>query len=241
MDVGVRILSEQDLRDVSSTKQVQYGAKGVTEDGRMFRYVGADSTGLSIGKLVIGPAKVSNHENRALAATSLVAVGSTSISISIGATAATLDQYAEGFLDVVDGTGKGASYRVAGNQAALSSGTLVVTLAEPIATALAVSDTKVTMSVSPFSSVTHTATLGLGLGVATIAIPASNYGWVLSRGHASVLSDGIITRGYEFVQSASVSGAIAISAGNAATSQGLGDCPEATADAKYYPVSFNID
>lgn len=241
MDVGIRTLSEQDLRDVTTTKQVQYGAKGITEDGRLFRYVGADSTGLSIGKLVVGPAKVANHENRGLASTSGVAVGATSVSVAIGATAATADQYLEGFLDVVDGTGKGASYRIAGNQAAASSGTLVVTLAEPLTTALATSDTKITVSASPFSSVTHTATLGLGLGVATVAVAASGYGWVLSRGHAAVLSDGIITRGYEFVQSVSVSGAIAISAGNAATSQGLGYTPEATADTKYYPVNFSID
>lgn len=239
---GTRQLSSQDVRSTSTTKQEQYGAVGVTPDGRVYRYVGADSTGLSIGKLAVMPAKVAAHTNVALDSTSPVAVGSASIIVTIATTAITADQYSEGFAVINDGTGKGCAYRIAGHTTITSAGGAVTLfLDEPIKTALATADSKVVLVASPFSGVGHSTTLANAAGVANLAIAASAFGWVQSGGILGVLSDGIITKGYEVVQSTSVAGAVAISAGNAATSQGLGVVPEATVDAKYYPVKLTID
>ena len=44
MDVGIRTLTEQDINTLSTSKQVQYGATGMTEDGRKYRYVSFGGT-----------------------------------------------------------------------------------------------------------------------------------------------------------------------------------------------------
>lgn len=241
MQDGIRTLTNTDLRTTTTSQLDTLGALGQTADGRLFRYVSADGTGLSIGKLAVAAAVVGNHVNRSLASTSLVAVGTTLVQVSVGATAVTANQYADGYLVVRDGTGKGAAYRIDGNSAVTSAGgTVNVTLYDPIATALAVADSKVDL-ISPYNGVTHSTTLSKGIGVATVAVAASAFGWVQSRGTTSVLADGVITKGYAFVQSTSVSGAVAISAGNAATSQTLGKVAEATVDTKYNQADLNID
>lgn len=239
---GTRQLTSQDVRATSTVKNEQYGAVGITPDGRVYRYVGADSTGLSIGKLAVTPAKVVAHTNIALDSTSPVAVGSQSLVVTVATTAVTADQYTEGFAVINDGTGKGCAYRIAAHTTITSAGGAVTLfLDEPIKTALAVADSKVVLVANPFAGVGHSTTLANAAGVANIAVAASAFGWVQSGGYASVLSDGIITKGYEVVQSTGVSGAVVISAGNAATSQGLGAAVEATVDAKYYPVKLTID
>ena len=50
----------------------------------------------------------------------------------------------------------------------------------------------------------------------------------------------VITKGYGVVQSTSVGGAVAISAGNAATSQVVGVAPEATVDTKYNQILLDV-
>jgi hypothetical protein len=72
-----------------------------------------------------------------------------------------------------------------------------------------------------------------------VAIPASNFGWVQTKGIAGVLSAGVITKGYPAVQSQSIIGALAI--GSAATDAVLGYAPEATVDTKYGYINLKID
>jgi len=240
METGIRTLTSTDLRDTTSTNTETLGAIGRTADGREFRYVKADaSAGLAIGKLGVAPAVTANHVNRSLDSTSDVAVGSKVIKVALGATAATQDQYAGGYLIVRDGTGKGAAYRINGNSAAASSGTTTVSLQDSIATALAVADSKVDL-VNPYNNVIASTTLSQSVGVAQVSLAAGYYGWIQTKGIASVLADGIITKGYAAVPSTSVAGAIAISAGNAATSQEVAIVPEATVDTKYNQVLLTI-
>jgi hypothetical protein len=239
MEAGARILTESDLRDVTTTKMTQYGAVGQTEDGRRFRYVGTGATGLTAGLLGVSAPKVANHENISLTAGSNVAVGSRLITATLGATAATQDQYAEGFLYVVDGTGKGATYRISGNSAAASAGSVQIYLAEPLFTALSVADTKVTLAASNYAGVTPSTTLAKAAGVASVAIPASNFGWVQTHGVAAPLAQGAVTKGFPFKQSTTVAGAVTV--GSAATDQTLGTADEALVDTKYYRATINID
>lgn len=240
--IGIRTLTAEQLTDHSTTKTETLGARAQSEDGRRFVYVLSDSSaGLAQGKLGVAAAVTANHVNRSLDSTSPVAVGSTYVVVSVGATAVTADQYADGFLVVRDGTGKGQTLRINGNAAISSSGGAVrVSLAEPVSTALAVADSKVDL-VSPYSGVVASTTLSRAVGVPLVTLAAGEYGWVQTHGTASVLSDGIITKGYAAVQSISVAGAVAISAGNAATSQQVGSVPEATVDTKYNQVKLNID
>jgi len=241
MQNGVRILTNEDLFNHSTTKGETLGARGATRDGRQFVYVQADSSaGLAVGKLGVRAAVVANHVNRSLDSTSLVAVGSQQVVVSVGATAATQDQYADGYLVVRDGTGKGQLLQIAGNTAVSSSGGAVtVTLQDPLLLALSTADSKVDL-ISPWAGVVASTTLSEAVGVPLVTLAASEYGWVQTKGPASVLADGIITKGYAAVQSTSVAGALMISAASAATSQTAAIAPEATVDTKYNQFELDV-
>lgn len=242
MNDGVRILTDSDIKDHGTTQLNTLGARGATADGRRFVYVKADgSAGLAVGKLGVAAAVTTNHVNQSLASTSNVAIGSVSLDVTLGATAAAADLYKDGYLVVRDGTGKGQCLRINGNTSVSSAGgTCHVQLYDPVQIALSTSDSKVDL-ISPFSGVVASTTLSRAVGVAPVTLAAAEYGWVQTHGTASVLADGIITKGYGVVQSTSVAGAVAISAGNAATSQVVGSAPEATVDTKYNQIRLTIE
>jgi hypothetical protein len=237
---GYRLLTESDVNNVETIKSEQYGAIGQTEDGRKYRYVGADSSGLAAGKLAVTPARAANHANLALASTSKIKVGEQTVDVTVATTAVTDLQYLGGYLLVNDGPGAGQALKIAGHSTITSAGgTVTIHLGEPIRTALVLATSKVTLIASPWAGVTNTATLGSAVGVAPVAIPASNFGWVQTKGIAGVLSAGVITKGYPAVQSQSIIGALAI--GSAATDAVLGYAPEATVDTKYGYINLKID
>lgn len=241
MQNGVRILTNEDLFVHGTTKGETLGARGATRDGRQFVYVLSDSSaGLAVGKLGVRAAVTANHVNRSLDSTSLVAAGSLQIVVSVGATAVTQDQYADGYVVVRDGTGKGQTLQIAGNTAVSSAGGAVtVLLQDAVITALSLADTKVDL-ISPWSGVVASTTLAQAVGVPLVTLAAGEYGWVQTKGPASVLADGIITKGYAAVQSTSVAGALMISAANAATSQTAAVAPEATVDTKYNQFELDV-
>ena len=95
MERDNRALTESDLRQVDSKQLVTLGAVGRTYDERYFRYCGIGSSAVGAGLLVITPAVVANHTNISVASTSNTAIGSMSVDVTLGNTAATQDQYAE--------------------------------------------------------------------------------------------------------------------------------------------------
>ena len=99
-----------DLYADDSTQQHDLGAKVVTSDGRAFRYCKVGATALVPGKLYDGPAIVPNHVNIAVAAAA--AAGATSVTVTLGATLASINQYAGGLLVVSDANGEGFTYQV---------------------------------------------------------------------------------------------------------------------------------
>ena len=74
----------------------QLGVRAVTGDGREFHYVQAGGTALVPGKLQQASAQVANHQN--LTPTAATAVGDTSITVTLGGTAATANQYLGGWV-----------------------------------------------------------------------------------------------------------------------------------------------
>ena len=119
-----------DLTLNSSIQMHNLGERAVTPDGRSFRYVKAGGTALVPGKLYQAPAEVTNHQN--LAPTDAVAIGATSLTVTLGATAATANQYAGGYVVITTGTGVGYQYRISSHPAAALNTTLTLTLEAPI-------------------------------------------------------------------------------------------------------------
>lgn len=181
----------QDIYVTSTLSNHVLGDKAFTNDGRAFRYVKAGAVALVPGNAIQSPAVVANHVN--LTPTAVSAFGATTVTVTLGATAATVDQYAGGYLVVEIGTtGAGQTLRIKGHPAANASGTLLVTLED--AFYVATSGT-ITMSLiaSQYNGVIQSPTTtltGTIVGVAVTPIPANGFGWIATRGVTSMLTTG---------------------------------------------------
>ena len=185
MLTGTKQIASSDWGVIASSQLESLGSKSYTSDGREFRYGLAGATALGIGKLTKPSAVEANHQNVAVAVAA--AAGSLTVTVTLGATAATANQYAGGYLGIYDSAGAGASYLIVGHPAAASSGSLVVTLVEPITTALTTSS-KANLTVNPYGGLIATAAvIDTPQGVPGIAITAAYYGWIQTRGIAQVL------------------------------------------------------
>jgi hypothetical protein len=258
MDVGIRTLTEQDINTLATSKQVQYGATGMTEDGRKYRYVsfGGTST-INSGQLVVAPAVTANYQGLTITASGTgaqvagnLANGSTQLVVTNSSTAITADQFAEGYLEVLVGASGVTSsylYRVKGNTAAAASATFTVYLAEAMrhTTALVPGTDTVNLNPSIYSSVNTSATADIPVGVTVMPVPntssVTNYGWVQTAGPVDVKNDaaGTIAVGTAIGQSVSVAGSVRTA--TASTSPVIGYSHVAISASTSGPVFLNIN
>lgn len=241
MESGVRQLTLTDLNTLTPTKQEQYGAIGLTSDGRQYRYVGFSGTSaVAPGLLCVASAVTAAFQALAITAvntggqtTANLTAGSTQIVLTNGATAVTQDQFAEGYIEVLQtsGTAQGPIlYKVRGNSAAAATTgfiTVYLSTEEPLRNSgVLVAGTDVAnLNVSPYSAVGPSTTLNNAIGFTTIPVPnsatVSNFGWVQSNGYALVQNDagGTLAVGTAFAQSTTTAGDV-VAAG--ATSRDIG-------------------
>jgi hypothetical protein len=232
MQDGIRVLTETDLQTLTTTKQTQYGAIGVTEDGRKYRYVSFGGTAtIAPGLFVQAPALTAAYQALAITNVSVAAGGQVAANyagsqsnlgqlvLTNGSTAITADQFAEGFLDIIVGglaadTGH-YTYRIKGNTAAAATtGYVTVYLAEAFrhTTALVPGTDTANLRISTFSGVVSSTTAAMTAGLTHLPVPntasVTNYGWVQSYGDCVVLNDagGTITVGGAFGQSTTTAG-----------------------------------
>lgn len=211
-------------------------------DGRIFRYAKVGASNAAKGQLQLAPAHKTNHDNIAVAAAA--ASGAKQVTVTLGATAATLDEYAEGFLAVNDVDGEGQTYSINGHAAANLSTSLVVNLFDPIATALTTNSQVCLVHNSYNGVIVGTAATQLPAGVPLVAIAAGDYGWVQSRGVAAVLADETLTLGFPVVAGSSTAGAVEEQDGTFGTAQAqyvVGKAFVAGVDTEYRPVMLTID
>lgn len=196
----------QSLFSSSTTKETNLGAKAFDENGNSYRYVQAGAVALVPGTLVQASAQIANHQNLTPAA---AAIGATQVTVTLGATAATANQYTGGYVMVTVTPGQGYRYKISGHPAADASATLVLTLEDPILVALTTSS-RVDLVASAYSGViiNPTTATSAPVGVAIFPIPAASYGWIQDGGVANVLADGAITTGTNVIASNATAGAI---------------------------------
>lgn len=186
--VGSDILAAPgDLTLNTATAQATVGSCATTPDGRRFRYCKAGGTALVPGKLQQAPAEVTNHQNLVPAA---AAIGATSVTVTLGATAATANQYAGGYLVVTITPGQGYQYLIKSHPAADASATLTLTLEDPIQVALTTAS-NVDLIANPYNGVivNPTTASSCPVGVAVYPITAEYYGWIQTGGVANILVD----------------------------------------------------
>ena len=213
------------------------GTLAISNDGRKFRYALAGGTALVNATLQQGSAVVAHHANMAVAAAA--AVGATSVTVTLGATAATANQYAEGYLSINDANGEGYLYKIASNPAADASASLVVSLEDPIAVALTTSS-KATLVANPWKGVIQaptTLTAGIA-GIAPFDVPAAKYCWLQTGGICVALQDGTPAAGGTVGPSNAVAGALEVGV----LAQGIvGNSLQTGVDTQHQTVILTLD
>jgi hypothetical protein len=185
------MIEAQDLYKSSVAAQHRVGQLALDEVGNRYRYVKAGAVALIPGQLVQESAEDTNFRSMVCAASS--AIGSKSISITLGGTAVTAGMFDGGYLAIESGTGLGQMFRIVSHTVQTSTtGLLVVTVDRPLETAIVVTTTQITIRKNPYMSVitspVTTATGGV-VGVAISKLTALYYGWIQSGGDVYALFD----------------------------------------------------
>lgn len=229
---------EQDIHQISSTQQGALGLRAETKDGREFRYGLAGAADLAVGKLAQQSAVVANHQNVVVAGSA----GDLTATVTLGATAATADQYKDGFLSGLSGTGAGQTVRIRTHGAAALSTALVLQLAEPLTTTFAATP-KASLTKSPFAGAIISAsgeTTQQVVGVPIITVTTAFYGWFQTKGIAAVLVNGTPAAGAGLIKSATTAGAADVE-GTSAVTQRIGQVYDTTAvSTSYVTANLNI-
>jgi hypothetical protein len=190
----------------SSTQLFGFGTLLYYGD-RIFRYTGIGGVAVTAGKLLQTSAAVPNHRDVAVQAAA--AAGVTTITVTLGATAATANQYKDGYIHINDDAGQGQFMRIKSNPAADASATLTLTLYDKVVTALTTSS-KADLIGALFNDVVvaPTAETGALVGVTAMDMTADYYGWVQVSGPCSVLTSGTLVLGHPAVRSDTLAGAV---------------------------------
>ena len=219
--------TETEHRNDYAEQRFELGQKMITVDGRAYRFHKAGASTLVVGDVVDGPANITNHLATAAVAR---AAGATTIAATLGATASAKDQYQGGYASIVLTPGGGETYilnrspNITTHEAVASAGVITATLAngETIVTALTTTS-DVTWVLNPYSGTIQspiTTLISQMIGVAVKATTADRFGWIQTRGIASVLASGTIVVGNNVVRLVAAAGAAGPAA--AATSEVLG-------------------
>ena len=182
---------------ITTSEQRQVlGAEMAFPDGRKYRYVENGGTAIEEGMIVASEAPAGNHDEDLAVTTA--AAGSSSITVTLGATAAAKNLYAEGYLffnlPTLSTAGSRVFYKIKSHPQADSSATLALTLDEPDGTVIAVTNGTETAGLikSPYKDivVAPAAIVGRYVGVTPCQIAANYFGWVQVAGLAIVAMDG---------------------------------------------------
>ena len=233
---------------------VEVGQKFTSQDGREFVLVQNGGTALVSGVLVQSPASIgANHTGLA---TATAAIGATQITVTLGGTAVTANQYAGGFAIISAGTGIGQTLRIASHPAQTStSGTVVLTLEDPLSVATLTSDSKTSLTLPQYGSrygatfttsgvvVCPTTATGAVIGATLYPIPASSttacsYGYIQTKGFIGILNGANTSIGLDVMPGGSVAGSVVTYV--VATRSRVGTATVAGEDTKVQGVNLQL-
>mgnify|MGYP003122077504 CR=1 FL=1 len=238
---GKNITDKIDPYQQGTTKLFPLGSKLKYGD-REFVYAfmgGACTAGKLVAHKEHGKA---NHTN--MAPTANTAAGSYTVSIeTAGDTDLTANEYADGYLMVIAGTGAGQRWKIKSHPAHDHSDdeSCVITLYDPVTTTLATSDSKLTLVPSNYLDVVVAphAELGTVVGATVIDMSDDNYGWLQVKGPAAMLSRGTLVLGHGVSRAtAAVAGAVQPIAAD--TDACVGTVIFAESDTEYSLVQLDI-
>lgn len=224
----------------SATSAHKLGTRGVSDDGRVFRYVQAGAADLVAGNTIQSSAILANHLANTPPA---VAIGATSFTYTPGATAGAAGLYADGYLQVDTTPGNGYTYGVSGHAAITSSTAFTLNLKDPIQIALTTSS-RVGLLVNPYKNVIQfpvTTATGTLVGVADYVIAATQFGWVQTWGICSTLIAGTPALGAMVLAPGTAAGAaVVMTTTNLVVAQIVGTMAQIGVDGKNNYVFLRI-
>jgi hypothetical protein len=182
----------------TSVQRHRLGTEMVFMDGRKFRYAENGGSAISEGLLVAAEAPTGNHDEDLVITTSPSA-GDTTIGITLGATAAAANLYAEGFLFfnipiLATSANPHEWYKIKSHAVIASAGTGTFTIDEEdgFTTAITAGTETAGLIKSPYKDVVvaPAAIAGRFVGVTTRSMTADYFGWLQVAGLAVVAIDG---------------------------------------------------
>lgn len=182
-------------QSTDSALATMVGTRFDLSDGREVILVGTGTTAIGTAGLLCQDSPIlANHQELAVTAVQAYSANGNipaTVTVTLGATALTANQYQGGFLSVAEGPGIGQTLRIASNPVALASGTgVVITLEDAPNTALTTSS--VVDLIPPHGAsivINPTTPTNIPVGVTLYPISASSYGFLTSKGLTSCLSD----------------------------------------------------
>jgi hypothetical protein len=160
-----------------------FGEPVYLADGRVFRYA-RSAAGSSKGKLQLAPAHDTALDNLTVAA---AAIGATKVTVTPGATTAAAGAFDEGYMVVNDNDGEGQTYKIKNNPAIASATAFTLELFDPISVALT-SSSQVCLVHNTYNNVVEgSSTTAQPAGVPLKTLTTGYFGWLQTRGVASVL------------------------------------------------------
>jgi len=201
------LINPSDLFDLTvntNSNGIELGALATTGDGRYFRYAYAGAVALVPGTLQQASAEVTGSQNLAVSA---AAIGAVSITTTSTVTCSAND-FAGGWVIVTTTPGQGYQYQI-GSHAAATAAAVTLNLVDPITVALTTAS-RIDLVANPYSKVVinPTTATSCAVGVAVAAVPINYYGWIQTRGVATVLADGALAVGTQVVASNATAGAV---------------------------------
>lgn len=161
------------------------------QDGRKYRFVLNGGATQVVGNVLQSAANVANHVTQTA---SINAAGIKNPTNTLGATLATANQYANGYLAFTTTPGGGELYLINDHLANAGSAALITNLAggHVIRTATSASST-FSLYRNPYAGVIQspvTTPTNAAVGVAVKAMTSGQYGWIQTGGTAMVLVSG---------------------------------------------------
>lgn len=219
------------------------GSRWDLADGREVVLVYNSSAGaVAAGKLLQGPAIEANHQN--LAVTAYQAYSNNGnvpakVTVTLGATAVTANQYQGGYLLVNDNNGEGQTLKIASHPAADASASLAVTLEDGPNVAITTAS-EVCLSINPYYNVVvcPTALTGTVVGATFYALPVSTFGFAMVKGPLAMLNDATTAIGLDVMPSSNTAGAVMTYV--AATASRVGTSTQAGVTTEYRLVTIQL-
>jgi hypothetical protein len=216
------------------------GTRATLEDGRVFYYArNSGAAALAAGKPVCSELALANNDNLAV---NTALTGDTTVTITSGTPTANANDFAGGYLCVVDGTSEGRLYRIKKHPAITATASIVITLDDPLTADFAAATT-VSIVKNPWMDVviSYAGQAHFCAGVPPTTVPigstTAQYFWCQTWGMAGVWADEATALGGQ-VATGTTEGHAELQ--DAAGEQSIGVQYLVAQDTMYQPVFLQI-